>query len=179
MKLKTLLAIAILLLSHSAMAWEHGIDFGYGYGKELNTDYVNKGYFLNLIFYRLPIDSKLDLNLQGSTAFWKAGTATHNKLYTVGLGIGFRAYFTRSGWLSPYIAASVSPSYISTKQFGEKRQGSLFAFQDTVGFGFEVGPQGGHKLEISYMFIHYSNAGFSQPNNGYDIPMVISIGYLF
>ena len=108
-----------------------------------------------------------------------AGTLAHKNLWTAGIGAGARAYFTRTAWLSPYIEATVTPSYISTKTFGYKQQGSHFVFQDTLGFGVEIGDPNHQRMDINYMFIHYSNANLFTPNNGYDIPFVLNVGYLF
>jgi opacity protein-like surface antigen len=173
------ISIGVALYSSSTFAWDHGVTIGYGYAKELGESYINKGFLLDMTLYKIQADSKLDFSLKASTAYWKAGTTDNNTLFTAGIGIGARAYFTRTAWISPYIHASISPSYISAKKFGNKEQGSHFVFQDTFGFGVEIGPPNGNKIDINYMFIHYSNANLFTPNNGYDIPAVVNIGYLF
>ena len=64
-------------------------------------------------------------------------------------------------------------TWVSEKIVGLRELGSSFQFEDRVGAGFRNGP---HDWNLRY--IHYSNAGFEEPNDGLDLVM-INYGYHF
>ena len=67
----------------------------------------------------------------------------------------------------PYLEAGIGVSYISGKIIGCRDLSSHFQFEDRVGIGAKIGKQENHDLNLRYM--HYSNAGIKQPNQGISI----------
>lgn len=175
------LFLASLLVASPAFAWRHGVAIGYGYGQEIDAPYLNTGLFIRGIIYRFNnIDKFLIFTVDISGGIWKAHTVSPNTLNTIALSPNFRAYFIDPAThrVRPYIEASFGPTYLSAKQFGTERQGSHFAFQTTLGGGIEVGSLR-RAVDLGIHFIHYCNAGLSSPNDGSDIPMVFTVGFLF
>jgi len=64
----------------------------------------------------------------------------------------------------PYLEAGIGVSYISEKTIRGRDLSSHFQFEDRFGIGAKIGKQKTHDLNLRYM--HYSNAGIKQPNQG-------------
>lgn len=176
----------IILLAFSispASAWRSGISAGYGYGQEVGANYDNSGFYAQAILYRFnKIDQYLIFMIDTSIGFWHASTMNNNRLVALALSPAFRAYFVNpeTHRVRPYLQISFGPSYFSNKILGTQAQGSHFLFQSTLGGGIEFKlNQKNQALDLSGMLIHYCNAGLYRPNEGTDIPIVITLGYLF
>ncbi len=76
----------------------------------------------------------------------------------------------------PYLEAGVGVSYISEKTIKGRDLSSHFQFEDRVGIGAKIGRRKIHDLNLRYM--HYSNAGIKQPNQGISMFM-FSYAYSF
>src|SRR3990167_703220 len=179
MRNKIIVLLLSLLVSCAALSWTHGISLGYGGGSDMNhhTD-TNYGGFLAAEFLSLKQKSWLNITLGGSLGQFYSTTATNNNLFTGGLSFAFRFYphewSTRS---HPFLLASVGPSYISSRHFGQNNQAANFAFQSILGLGVEFGQA--KRVDMNVRFIHYSNAYTMSPNEGFNIFYVFSLGYLF
>jgi len=163
------------------MAWRHGFSVGYGYGKEIDASYFNQGPFIHAILYRFNnIDKFLIFTLNASAGFWTAGTKQSRKVNTIAFSPNFRAYFVdpKLHRIRPYLQGSFGLVYMTKKNFGTQKLGSRFAFQTTIGGGIEFGSLR-RAFDFSVYLIHYCNAGIVKPNDGTDIPIVVSLGYLF
>lgn len=76
----------------------------------------------------------------------------------------------------PYLEAGIGVGYISEKTIKRRNLSSHFQFEDRAGIGAKLGKQKTHDLSVRYM--HYSNAGIWQPNDGIDI-FIFSYTYSF
>lgn len=81
----------------------------------------------------------------------------------------------RSGVMPFFFVRALGPSYLNSRKYGEREQAKNFAFQAQVGVGLVFGDEKDWSLSVSYK--HFSNAGLSSPNDGFDIPVVISIAW--
>ena len=100
------------------------------------------------------------------------------KVWDVAMFPAVRLYLSRGWLLNPYAVISAGPSYISDNHFGPAQLGKQFIFQDYVGLGTTV-DFAGKGLDLSVKMYHYSNAGIFKHNNGFDVPLVFSLGYFF
>lgn len=179
-----LLWSALILLSvfpTAGYAWEHEFSIGYGTGQEVGEDYDNQGVSLNLKVYKFPaIDRTLFATIDTSLSQWHADTSDHNSLTTAAVSANLRAYFADPDLhtLRPYIGISSGPAYLSDEQFGDRSQGAHFDLQSTLEAGTEIGSQK-HSVDLNLHLTHYCNAGVFQPNEGFNILYVFSIGYQF
>jgi hypothetical protein len=78
---------------------------------------------------------------------------------------------------SPYIEGSVGPSVLSASHLGHRDLGANIAFQDLLGAGLVFGDK--KQFDLSYHYLHYSNARLFPPNNGIDIKMLLMLKYTF
>jgi lipid A 3-O-deacylase len=76
----------------------------------------------------------------------------------------------------PYLEAGIGISYLSEKTIDGRDLSSQFQFEDRIGIGTRIGKQRAHDLSLRYM--HYSNAGIKQPNEGIEI-FILLYSYLF
>ena len=79
--------------------------------------------------------------------------------------------------LQPYVEAGLGIAKLSKQNLGHRRFGSTFAFQDTFGIGLRFGPR--EQFDVSYHYLHYSNAGLFPPNEGIDVSQLVSLRYHF
>lgn len=175
------LLIAFLSLNR-AEAWTHEISVGFGWGQEIGANYENNAMVLNGTFYKFnKIDNTLFATLDGTLAQLMSATPTHNTVVTAAISLGFRAYFQNPDFhkIRPYLGISFGPAYLSQTQLGTQRQGAHYDFQSTLGGGIEFAASQTQNLDVSLHLIHYCNAGLARPNEGFDIPFLLSIGYQF
>ncbi|MBS0358980.1 MAG: acyloxyacyl hydrolase [Proteobacteria bacterium] len=78
---------------------------------------------------------------------------------------------------NPYLEASVGLAVHTQRKFALVNQGSIFAFQDLLGFGVEIGEK--RKIDVSFHVLHYSNANLFPPNNGITLQTMFSFTYHF
>lgn len=64
----------------------------------------------------------------------------------------------------PYIEAGIGLAYIDDYTINNRDLSTNLLFEDRVGVGIKV-----NNVDISFRYIHYSNAGLKEPNNGVDI----------
>lgn len=77
----------------------------------------------------------------------------------------------------PYIEAGLGVNFFSRDRLGPKHLSTRFQFGELVGAGVAWGgrPGGSGETSVGLRFLHYSNAGLRQPNNGIEaIQFVVS-----
>lgn len=167
-KTHTLLLMLICcfaLLAGTAMAQDHsgwGVSGSYGQSKD------------NIDIYRVGVVKDWDVKwLKNATGYvngyfelsynyWKeGGDETHG----LALSPVFQYAFNPSGstWY-PYVEGGVGVTYIDEYFIGTRNLSSNFQFEDRIGVGFRF-----NRLDLSFRYMHYSNAGLKQPNEGIDI----------
>ncbi|GAA5215068.1 hypothetical protein GCM10025776_10140 [Corallincola platygyrae] len=63
---------------------------------------------------------------------------------------------------------------MSDKRLGERKQSERFSFQAQIGAGVYFGKDLNWLASISYK--HFSNANLFNENDGFDVPIVLTIG---
>ncbi|NIN01179.1 MAG: acyloxyacyl hydrolase [candidate division Zixibacteria bacterium] len=72
-----------------------------------------------------------------------------------------------SSRILPYLEAGIGIGYLSKKTINGRDLSTRFQFEDRIGIGVKIGKEKRHDLSFRYM--HYSNASIKQPNDGIDI----------
>jgi hypothetical protein len=165
-----------MLSSSSAFSWSHSIDLGYGFSHDPNnTHYNNSGFLLSSDLVYLNNTAHSFWTINGSLGQWHSSAPEHQNLTTAAIALAMRYYvFSVSDKYPAYLMASGGPAYLSTKHFGTNVQGSNLAFQLFGGLGVEL-----DKVDLNLRMVHYSNAKLANPNEGYNILYLLSVGYLF
>ncbi len=63
-----------------------------------------------------------------------------------------------------YVKFGVGAAWLSGTRIQTRDLSSYFQFEDQIGLGWEW-----DRHDLSLVYMHYSNAGFSQPNDGLDM----------
>ena len=174
--------LLLLFVTTKAFGWSHAISLGYNPSSmESNQSYKHDGFFMNGTLYRFEkIDSMLVFMIDASAGHWTASTKKNKSLNTLSISAAFRAYFSapEEKQFRPYLLVSYGPAYLSKKKFGYNEQGESFALQGTLGAGFEFGKN--YKgIDCNLRLVHFSNAGMSAPNQGFNFLYTVSLGFLF
>jgi len=90
----------------------------------------------------------------------------------------FRVWLFRTETFNPYIAWSIAgPTILTSNHFSHYQLGSRFTFQDFLGIGAVVGKR--QSIVISLKLYHYSNGDIFLRNDGFNVPLVVCIGFTF
>lgn len=82
--------------------------------------------------------------------------------------------YTVDFWkIKPYVEGGIGVSLWSKTKINGRDLSTNFLFEDRVGAGLRYG-----NFDLSFRYMHYSNAGIKHPNNGIDI-FISSITYSF
>lgn len=125
----------------------------------------------------------------GITGYWDASVAywhcrgdvngDHKKLAIFAFAPVFRMQAVRPfhNSILPYVEGSIGGAYMTADHIGRRDLGARWTFQDMIGLGFQFGSR--EQYDLSYHFLHYSNASLASPNNGIDVKVLISFVYHF
>lgn len=87
-------------------------------------------------------------------------------------------WFCHTKYFSPYFDWSMAgPTLLSLRNFHGANLGERFIFQDFFGLGMVLGSS--HHFDLNANIYHYSNGDLFVHNDGFDVPIVFSIGYQF
>lgn len=90
----------------------------------------------------------------------------------------FRVWLFRTERFNPYFDWSMAgPTLLSSNTFGPAKLSMPFIFQDFLGFGAMVGKN--HHFDVNLNLYHYSNGDLFLHNDGFDVPVVLTVGYIF
>lgn len=76
-----------------------------------------------------------------------------------------------AGTNSQFFVRLAGPTWLSDRQLGERQQAYQWTFMSQVGLAVQLDPQ--WQLGLSYR--HYSNGGHGSPNDGIDVPFILSL----
>ncbi|OGO95625.1 MAG: hypothetical protein A3F41_00595 [Coxiella sp. RIFCSPHIGHO2_12_FULL_44_14] len=132
---------------------------------------------LNLTYERNVFHTQkyFSVNLGTSFSWWN----THSQAQLALSGFfDLYIWIFRTTTFSPYISWSVGgPTLLSRRWLNGVNLGSHLIFQDFLGIGVKLGKQ--HVVDVNLKMYHYSNGDLFVHNNGFDVPVVLSIDYLF
>ena len=128
--------------------------------------------YQRLIFHNRKYFS---LYLGGSLSRWERFETT---IYAPSIFFSLRYWFIRTPTINVYLSYSVAgPTVLNIHQLAEKNLGGNFIFQDYLGVGLQIGRR--HALNFDLRLVHYSNGDVLTHNPGFDIPVVLYLGYSF
>lgn len=172
-----LIALILCCFASAAFAWQRGVSVGYGSGQDIgHHNYTNSGIFLSSDLTTLWQRSWFHMTINGAIGYWVTTAPINQRLFTAAAALSLRLYpYQTTNW-HPYLIASGGPAYISSRDFGEDGQGANVTFQTTAGLGFEWGKDS--RWDANIRLVHYSNAYLIQPNDGFNMLYVVSLGCL-
>ncbi len=150
--------------------WIDAVSFSYGQSKDkidiyrlgLQRDFESR-WFESSVGY---LSGYYELSLN----YWN-GRGDEN--YGVALSPVFAYYFNASENFHPYLEAGIGASLFSRTRMGPRNLSTNFLFEDRAGIGIRAG-----NWDLTFRYMHYSNASIKQPNDGIDI-FLGSVAYRF
>lgn len=178
--IKKIVLASLCVLPLSAMAIQNGVAVSYGshaFGSEMPNGI--QGYN---IAYTMQPDSwqwgNFALLLNFSYGHYFTNDYSSNSvLNTYAIAPVIRWYFATNSIATPFLTGSVGPAYLSNTRIGDRDLGVHYSFQDQLGLGLAYGKS--KQFYTTLQFLHYSNAGISQHNNGMTLPVYLTLGYQF
>jgi len=164
MKKGFVIALCLLgMMAGTAMAQEGwGASAGYGQSKD-NVDIYRVGLLKDWNVRWLQNTTGYATGyFELSYGYWKEGG---DKTHCVALSPVFQYAFNpdQDSWY-PYVEGGVGVAYIDEYFIGTRNLSSNLQFEDRIGVGFRF-----RSLDLSFRYMHYSNASLKQPNDGIDI----------
>lgn len=98
---------------------------------------------------------------EGSINYWDG---KHDDSYGIALSPVFYYQFCADCTVSPYIEGGIGASLFTKKTIDGKEMSSNYQFEDRIGVGVKIG-----QFDYHFRYMHYSNAGLKDPNQGMDI----------
>ena len=105
---------------------------------------------------------------EGSLNYWD-GRGDEN--FGIALSPVFAYYFNASETVKPYVEGGIGISLWSETEMGPRDLSTNFLFEDRIGGGIRI-----NDWDLSFRYMHYSNAGIKKPNDGIDI-FIGSVSY--
>ncbi|MDY0194670.1 MAG: acyloxyacyl hydrolase [Sulfurovaceae bacterium] len=137
----------------------------------------------NIGIYRLGARKNFEKTFFNSDYGWLSGyyEASLNywdkegeQIYGIALSPVFVYYFgNKSNSIYPYIEGGIGGAYLSDTTIKNRDMSSHLQFEDRVGAGIRT-----ESFDFNFRYLHYSNAGIVEPNDGIDIFM-FTISYIF
>lgn len=164
------------LFSHMVFAWDHSIEFGYGYSRDPNAiQYHNSGFLLSGDLYALRRTTTTFWSITGALGQWHTTGPGNQNITTAAVSLALRLYpFIIAQQYPTYGFASFGPAFLSNQKYGVNKQASHLSIQTNLGLGAEFNP-----FDVNLRLVHYSNAGLAKPNDGFNVLFLLSLGYLF
>ncbi|MDD3775572.1 MAG: acyloxyacyl hydrolase [Sulfurovaceae bacterium] len=108
---------------------------------------------------------------EASINYWEKDS---EEIYAIALSPVFVYYFgDRSNPIHPYIEGGIGAACLSDTKIKRRDLSSHLNFEDRVGIGIRM-----ESFDFNARYLHYSNAGIVEPNDGIDIFM-FTLSYIF
>mgnify|MGYP000334921195 CR=1 FL=1 len=172
--------LTILLLCMSPLLYADELIVNAGGGKQYGASQHNRTFGLDYSFYRKVRSHRQHLLLGLSLTRMSANTPGSGSILAISLYPQLNLYPKRQSWGQPFFfVRALGPSYISSNKLGTRNQKNHFAFQAQVGVGAYLNYQEKRDGIVMLSFKHFSNAGIFNVNEGFNLPVVLSVGVKF
>ncbi|MCZ6619363.1 MAG: acyloxyacyl hydrolase [Gammaproteobacteria bacterium] len=157
----------------------------HGGGSQISSSQENRTLGVDFAFYRYERSPRQHLLIGVSYTYMSTDTVENDEIHALSiypqLSLFPRAEgkFARAfpNWVNPYFfVRALGPSYISANRLGEREQANHFAFQAQIGVGLQLDFGQEREGVLSLSWKHFSNANLFDDNDGFDFPIVLSLG---
>lgn len=137
----------------------------------------------NIGIYRLGAKKNFEKTFFDSDYGWLSGyyeaslnywEKSGEQIYGIAFSPVFVYYFgNKSNSIHPYVEGGIGGALLSDTKIQRRDLSSHFNFEDRLGIGVRM-----KSFDLNARYLHYSNAGIVEPNDGIDIFM-FTISYIF
>ncbi len=154
--------VCCLLLASTALAGPYGVCLGVGAAHH-DIDVFRAGVIRE--FSPRWFESRTGYLSWYAELSCNAWAHEGEKVYGIGLSPVLVYHFeTGNPAIRPYIEAGIGGAYINDYSINSQNLSSNVLFEDRIGIGVRI-----HKFDLNLRYMHYSNAGIENPNDGLDI----------
>ena len=172
-----LLTLFCLVFSLQAIADEIMVFYGGG-PQQYDLGQHNRSWGVDYSFYKIVRSVRSELSFGIGYTRLVNDTDTHDSIYAISLYPQLTLYPVKTNKLKPFFfVRALSPSYISDSQFGSREQDNNFSFQAQFGFGIRPYMTENQQIRVMLSWKHFSNAGLFNDNDGFDLPIMLSLGF--
>ena len=165
-----------LLLSNNASADDLIWLVNAGGGQQSNSEQDNRMAGADLIFYRNERSERQEIVIGVGYTDIQTNAGFNEHVQAVSIFPQLNLYGKGNNAVRPmFFVRALGPTWLSNRNLGDREQGSNFAFQAQVGAGLWFGKDKDWLVSLSYK--HFSNAGLSSPNEAFDVPVLLTVGY--
>jgi hypothetical protein len=173
----SLLILSCLVFNLPATAGEVMIFYGGG-PQQHDSDQHNRGWGIDYSFYKIVRSVRSELSFGVGYTRLVNDADSHDSIYAISLYPQLTLYPENPVKLNPFFfVRALGPSYISDNQFGSREQDNHFSFQSQVGIGIRPYITEKQQIKIMLSWKHFSNANLFHDNDGFDLPITLSLGF--
>lgn len=172
---KLLVGFCSLLYVSCAQASQFGASFSIPLIKKDPVDL--HGYRVAVTYQPKTFEWKhWSIYFDASFGHWWVNEGPYRTINSYAIAPYFRFYLIRN-FISPYIEASIGPTFLTKTRIADRNQGIHYSFQDQVAIGATIGKE--QRFFASLSALHYSNGSLSTRNAGITVYTMFNVGYRF
>jgi hypothetical protein len=165
-----------LLLSNTASADDLIWLVNAGGGQQSNSEQDNRMAGADLIFYQHARSERQEIVIGVGYTDIHTNAGFNEHVQAVSIFPQLNLYGKGNAAVRPmFFVRALGPTWLSNRNLGDREQGRSFAFQAQIGAGLWFGKDKDWLVSLSYK--HFSNAGLASPNEAFDVPVLLSLGY--
>ena len=147
-----------------------------GAGQQSNSDQDNRMVGADLIFWKHERSARQEIVVGVGYTDIRTNAGFDEHVQAVSIFPQLNLYpKDNSGKVRPmFFVRALGPTWLSDRRLGEREQGRNFCFQAQIGGGIWFGKDKDWLVALSYK--HFSNAGLFDPNEAFDVPLLLTVG---
>jgi hypothetical protein len=147
-----------------------------GGGQQSNSEQDNRMAGADLIFYQHARSERQEIVIGVGYTDIHTNAGFNEHVQAVSIFPQLNLYGKGNAVVRPmFFVRALGPTWLSNRNLGGREQGSNFAFQAQIGAGLWFGKDKDWLASLSYK--HFSNAGLASPNEAFDVPVLLTVGY--
>ena len=147
-----------------------------GGGQQSNSEQDNTMFGADLIFYQHKRSERSEFVIGVGYTDIHTNAGFNEHVQAISIFPQLNLYGKGNDAVRPmFFVRALGPTWLSSRHLGDREQGSNFAFQAQIGAGLWFGKDKDWLVSLSYK--HFSNAGLASPNEAFDVPVLLSLGY--
>lgn len=165
-----------LLVSNTVLANDLICLVNAGAGQQSNSEQDNRMAGADLVFYQHARSERQEIVIGVGYTDIHTNAGFNEHVQAVSIFPQLNLYGKGNDAVRPmFFVRALGPTWLSNRNLGDREQGRNFAFQAQIGAGLWFGKDKDWLLSLSYK--HFSNAGLASPNEAFDVPVLLTVGY--
>ena len=147
-----------------------------GGGQQSHSEQDNRMAGADLIFYQHSRSERQEIVIGVGYTDINTNAGFNEHVQAISIFPQLNLYGKDNDSVRPmFFVRALGPTWLSSRHLGDREQGRNFTFQAQVGAGLWFGKDKDWLIALSYK--HFSNAGLTSPNEAFDVPVLLTLGY--